>query len=142
MNIMDDNKTYELHRRVEEMDKFNEAVAIVERMEVRARNDGILEEKTLDKVFVVSFETAKVLKHACDKYRAICESLEKRIARYRDVASSPDIHTAERNKDSYRTLMDAKSGYESYCESLADTASKLPFDEWLFAETTSKREDL
>jgi len=74
---------------------------------------------------------------ACGKYRSLYEGAEKRIQRYRDVASKPDICVYDMNKDRYTTLADLRNAWKQYkSDCMADNLTMLPFDEWLFMQAT------
>lgn len=85
-------------------------------------------------------EIIETLYDACNKYRSLYECAMKRIERYRDVASKPDICVNVYNKDRYTTLADLRNAWRQYkSDCMADCLTMLPFDEWLFMVATNNK---
>lgn len=115
--------------------EYSEAEKIME--------DAILSGAALDFDSVVPFRVADALLSGAQIYRAMYESAEKKVMRYRDVAGQPDIHIPERNKDAYSNLSDAERGYDAYIEySMEHRLPTLPFGEWLFSKRNDRKEDI
>lgn len=81
----------------------------------------------------ISMTVLERLVDMVEKYRALYEGAEKRIMRYRDVASTPDIFVNVLNKDRYTTHQDLIRAYDAYLSECKQNGTE-PYNvtRWLF----------
>ena len=72
------------------------------------------------------WQVIATLMRCMEQYRALYESTEKKLLRYRDIAGKPDLPAFSANKDCYSTIDQAKRAYQE------DNETHLAFVDWLF----------
>lgn len=73
---------------------------------------------------------------ACDKYRHLYEDAMKRMERYRDVASTPDLCIKTLNKDRFTNKDDMMRAYHEY-RNAGHLYTEFPV--WLFMEAPTRK---
>lgn len=80
-------------------------------------------------------EALESVEQAMEAYRSLYEGAEKKIMRYRDVASKPDISLQTHHKDSFNDLQTALRFFKDERGLSRDEGIDYKaFAEWLFSE--------